>query len=230
MSPPREAHCFCLQAAPLPVTLRPMSWLLATIYDPFMKNSEEAYLREWRVELLRGLSGEVLEIGAGTGANLSLYPAAVSRLVVTEPDRHMFTRLDSRLTKGGAKTDVSAVMASSDALPFSEGTFDAVVSTLVLCSVADVKRTLREVKRVLRPGGKFVYLEHVAAEEGSPRGAWQHRLEPFWKRIAGNCHLTRDTGSAIREGGFFVEEETKDSMRKALSVVRPSIRGVARRE
>jgi len=205
-----------------------MSWLMSAVYDRFMLAAEEACLVEWRGELLAGLAGEVLEIGAGTGANLPHYPAAVTRLVLTEPDRHMLARLRERATRE-ARRGVELRGAPSDALAFPAASFDAVVSTLVLCSVTDLDSTLREVLRVLRPGGAFVFLEHVAAEDRPSRLLWQQRVEPFWKHIAGNCHLTRRTGAAIRRAGFEVERETRESMRKASPLSRATIRGVARK-
>jgi ubiquinone/menaquinone biosynthesis C-methylase UbiE len=208
------------------VPSRAMSRLMAMAYDRFMRASERACLDAWRGELLAGLTGDVLEIGAGTGANLPHYPPSVRRLVLTEADRFMRAKLEARVRASGRR-DVEVREASADALPFESGAFDAVVSTLVLCSVPDVATTLAEVKRVLRPGGAFVYLEHVAADEGAPRLAWQRRLEPFWMRVAGNCHLTRRTGEAIRRAGFVVDEEQRESMRKALPFVRPTVRGVA---
>jgi ubiquinone/menaquinone biosynthesis C-methylase UbiE len=204
-----------------------MSWLFAAIYDPFMRESEEACLAGWRAELLADAAGDVLEIGAGTGANVAFYPPGVARLVLTEPDASMRARLARRLPAARAKS-VETVAAPVSALPFDARSFDVVVSTLVLCSVPDVARALGEVRRVLRPGGRFVFLEHVAAEGDPARLAWQRRIEPFWKLVSGNCHLTRTTGDAIRAAGFTVEKETRDSMRKALPFVRPSIRGVAR--
>lgn len=205
-----------------------MSWLMSAVYDRFMLSAEEACLVEWRGELLAGLAGEVLEIGAGTGANLPHYPAAVSRLVLTEPDRHMLAKLERRAARAG-RAGVELRGAPSDALPFPDAAFDAVVSTLVLCSVTDLERTLREVLRVLRPGGRFVFLEHVAAEDRPSRLVWQERVEPVWKHIAGNCHLTRRTGAAIRRAGFEIERETRESMRKASTLARQTIRGVARK-
>jgi ubiquinone/menaquinone biosynthesis C-methylase UbiE len=201
-----------------------MSRLFAAIYDPFMRRTEAACLVAWRRDLLCSLSGRVLEIGAGTGANVPLYPGAVVSLVLAEPDVHMLARLRPR-----APAHAELLSSPCEALPLPDASFDAVVATLLLCSVSDPPRALAEIRRVLRPGGVFVFLEHVAAPDGSPRLAWQHRIEPFWKRIAGNCHLTRPTGDTIRAAGFVVEQETRESMRKAMPWFRPSIRGIARR-
>jgi ubiquinone/menaquinone biosynthesis C-methylase UbiE len=201
-----------------------MSRLFAAIYDPFMRRTEAACLVAWRRELLSSLSGRVLEVGAGTGANVPLYPGAVASLVLAEPDPHMLGRLRPR-----APAHAELFAASVEELPLPDASFDAVVATLLLCSVPEPSRALAEIRRVLRPGGVFVFLEHVAAPDGSPRLAWQHRIEPLWKRIAGNCHLTRPTGDTLRAAGFVVEQETRESMRKAMPWFRPSIRGIARR-
>jgi ubiquinone/menaquinone biosynthesis C-methylase UbiE len=201
-----------------------MSWLFATIYDPFMRKSERACLSAWRHELLEHVSGSVLEIGAGTGANIAHYPRSLERLVLTDPDVHMLARLRRR----PMNVDAEIMRASADALPFEDRSFDYVVCTLVLCSVPDLSTTLAEVRRVLRPGGALVFLEHVAAEDFPARLRWQRRVTPVWTKLAGNCHLTRETGQAIENAGFQFESLTKDSMRKALPIVRPTIRGIAR--
>jgi ubiquinone/menaquinone biosynthesis C-methylase UbiE len=201
-----------------------MSWFFAAAYDPFMRKSERACLADWRRDLLAPLSGAVLEIGAGTGANIAYYPNTLERLVLVDADEHMLARLRRR--PEAARAEV--VRASADELPFEDGSFDAVVSTLVLCSVPDPSKTLAEVRRVLRRSGVLVFLEHVAADDPS-RLRWQERIEPFWSRIAGNCHLTRDTSQAIERAGFAIERLTKESMRKALPIVRPTVRGVAKR-
>lgn len=205
-----------------------MSRFFAGIYDGFMRRNERACLEAWRGELLADVGGEVLEIGAGTGANVPFYRPAVRRVVLAEPDPHMLARLDAKWG-GGRRAGIELSTARADALPFADETFDAVVSTLVLCSVPDVGRALAEAKRVLRPGGTFVFLEHVAADELPSRLAWQRRFEPLWKRVAGNCHLTRRTGDEIRAAGFEVEREVRESMRKAAPFFRTSIRGLARR-
>src|SRR5262249_24588779 len=121
----------------------------------------------------------------------------------------------------------AAVDAHAENLPFPDGEFDCVVSTLVLCSVDDPERSIAEIKRVLKPGGKFVFLEHVLAEDDPGRLRWQRRIEPIWKRVTGNCHMTRDTLGMIERAGFCVSEVKRESLRKAFPLVRPSIRGIA---
>ena len=197
---------------------------MAAIYDWFMRDTEQACLAGWRAELLADLRGEVLDVGAGTGANLAHYPADV-RVVLAEPDPHMRDKLAARPEVVASRFTV--IDAPIERLPFADARFDAVVCTLVLCSVEDPARALAEIRRVLRPDGQLVFLEHVAAHDHGRR-AWQGRIEPFWRRIAGNCHLTRETGETLRAAGFVVDER-RESMRKAVPWVRPSIRGVARR-
>ena len=202
---------------------------MSAIYDRFMSSSERACLESWRAELLSDLAGDVLEIGAGTGANIALYPPSVTRLVLSEPDAHMRAKLEAKLGPNARVMNIEVSAASADALPFADGTFDAVVCTLVLCSVPKLDDALREIRRVLRPDGKLVFLEHVAAEDGTPRLVWQRRVQPLWKIVAGNCHLARRTSDAIRNAGFAIESEKRESIRKAMPLARPSIRGVARK-
>jgi ubiquinone/menaquinone biosynthesis C-methylase UbiE len=148
--------------------------------------------------------------------------------MLCEPDRDMRRRLRHR---SGAieRPHVSLSEASAESLPFSAERFDAVVSTLVLCSVAHPGRALAEVKRVLRPDGRLVFLEHVAAQDDAVRLTWQRRVEPVWKRLAGNCHLTRDTERAFLEAGFEIEAIERESIRNVMPLARPSIRGTARK-
>ncbi|MCC7074268.1 MAG: class I SAM-dependent methyltransferase [Deltaproteobacteria bacterium] len=204
-----------------------MSWLLARVYDRMMAAPEEACLRTWRAELLTGVSGEVLEVGAGTGASLAAYGAGVTRLVLTEPDPAMRARLDAAVASARPRATVLA--APAHALPFADASFDVVASFLVLCSVADASAALCELRRVLRPTGRLVFLEHVAAQANPRRLAWQHRVTPLWRLAAGNCHLARDTAAAIEGAGFVIEELRRESIRKAMPLARPSIRGWARR-
>jgi len=204
-----------------------MSLFMAMIYDRFMDATEEACLRRWRGELLADLEGDVLELGAGTGANLPHHPRDLSRLVLTEPDKHMRRQLEARARE--RRPDAEVTPASASALPFADASFDAVVSTLVLCSVPELDTTLREVWRVLKPGGRFLFLEHVAAAPGTGRRRLQRVVDPLWRRVADGCRLTRDTERAMLDAGFTLERIERESMRKAMAIVRPSIRGVARR-
>jgi ubiquinone/menaquinone biosynthesis C-methylase UbiE len=205
-----------------------MSWLMAAVYDRSMRMSNEACLDIWRAELLRDLSGDVLEVGAGTGATLPCYPKTMKRLVLCEPDPHMRSKLQAKCDAAGAK-HVEISGASLEALPAAPASLDAVVCSLVLCSVPDQQAALKEIQRVLKPGGKLVFLEHVAADGKPNRLKWQRRIEPVWKHLTGNCHLTRRTEAAITAAGFKIERIERESIRKALPIVRPSIRGVARK-
>ena len=202
--------------------------LMAMMYDRMMTGVEEAGLSRWRAELLGEASGATLELGAGTGRNLAFYPDDVSRLVLAEPDRSMRTRLRRAVVSTHRPRPVEVVDAPAEALPFEDASFDTVVATLVLCSVRDPERALCEVRRVLRPEGSFLFIEHVAAEDRPPRLRWQQRVEPVWRAVAGNCHLTRRTETAITAAGLTVERVERASMRKAPSFVRPTIRGSAR--
>ena len=206
------------------------SLLLAPVYDRLLRPSEQACLASWREALVADLSGEVLDIGAGTGANLPYYSNTVTQLVAAEPDRHMRRRLRAKVGKLAERLACSVEVsdASADRLPMADGTFDAVVSTLVLCTVPSPHQALAEYRRVIKPGGTLVFIEHVAAHDNPSRLRWQHRVEPLWKRVFGNCHLTRDTASTIEAAGFEFEHIERQSMRKASPLVRPTIRGVAR--
>jgi len=203
-----------------------MGRLIAAIYDRLTEASEKACLQQWRAELLGDLTGHVLEVGAGTGRNVPFYPPGLARLVLTEPDQYMRRKLSEKI-RTQAPDRAELLDASLEDLPFAAESFDAVVGTLVLCSVPHPDKALREIHRVLKPGGRFVFLEHVAAEDRPRRLKWQHRVEPFWKRISGGCHLTRRTADAIVAAGFTVAHIRRESMRKAWPLVRPTIRGVA---
>ncbi len=206
-----------------------MPRLMAAIYDRFMEKTEEASLREWRTDLLSHASGDVLEIGAGTGINLPFYSKAptVSSLTLAEPDFHMRKRAEARVRQLD-RADVKLIDAPVENLPFADASFDTVVATLLLCSVRDPGAALASIRRLLRPGGRFLFLEHVAAEENPGRLAWQKRVEPFWKIVGDNCHLTRQTLKSIESAGFSLETVTHASMRKALPFLRPTVRGIAR--
>jgi ubiquinone/menaquinone biosynthesis C-methylase UbiE len=203
-----------------------MSWLVATLYDSIMGPPERACVAAWRAELLSPLTGDVLEIGAGTGYNLPHYPPSIARLTLAEPDRAMRAKLDAA-SRGLARAGASIVDASAQSLPFPDASFDAVVGTLVLCTIPDPRAALAEVRRVLRKGGRYVFLEHGAAEEGSARLRMQRWLEPAWRLAADGCHLTRRAGDLITQAGLGIAEARSESMRKALPFLRPTVRGFA---
>jgi SAM-dependent methyltransferase len=204
----------------------PVGRVMARLYDRMMKGTEEACLRQWRRQLIAPIRGQVLEVGAGTGVTLPLYGHGVDRIVMSEPDRHMRSQLTRKIRSAGADS-VEVSDGSLVSLPFPDETFDYVTCMLVLCSVPDLDHALAEIRRVLSAQGRLVFMEHVAAEGRPRRLTWQRRIEPFWKRISGNCHLTRRTEAAILDAGFRMETIQRDSIRKASPIVRPSIRGVA---
>jgi ubiquinone/menaquinone biosynthesis C-methylase UbiE len=187
---------------------------------------ERAGVRDARRALLRDAEGSVLEVGAGTGANLEHYPAALDRLVLAEPDRHMARRLADRVAELGRGAEV--VEAPAEALPFADGAFDTVVVTLVLCTVEDPAESLREIRRVLRPGGRLLFMEHVRSQD--PRTArWQDRLRPLQHALAPGCNPNRDTLRAIEASGLQVERVDRRTIEKAPKFLREGIVGAARR-
>ncbi|MEJ7731903.1 MAG: class I SAM-dependent methyltransferase [Polyangiaceae bacterium] len=205
-----------------------MSFFMAALYDGVMRPMEDACGHAWRGELLSDLRGAVLEVGAGTGRNLDHYPRELDRLVLLEPDPHMARRLRKRLGQSPFAGRAEVLEADLDHAALAPASFDVVVATLVLCSVPDVPAALASMRRLLKPGGELRFLEHVASDDPS-RLAWQRRLEPLWKRVAGGCHLCRHTEASIEAGGFRLERVERASARRALPIVRATVRGVARR-
>jgi SAM-dependent methyltransferase len=203
--------------------------IFARFYDRLTARTERAGLAEMRRQLLASASGRVLELGAGTGHNLPHYTEAVTELVMTEPDPHMAHRLREQMEREpGAAGNPSVVEVSAEDLPFDDGTFDTVVATLVLCTVPDPLRALAEARRVLVEDGKLFYLEHVRSRRpGLAR--WQDRLERPWGFFAAGCHPNRDTGQLLADAGFWIDSLEHLKLPKAPPIVRPVIRGVARR-
>jgi ubiquinone/menaquinone biosynthesis C-methylase UbiE len=203
--------------------------MFARFYDRLMAGTERAGLREMRGALLAQASGRVLELGAGTGHNLEHYTNAVAELIMAEPDPHMARRLRERLEEEGtAAGRPSVIEAPAEDLPFDDGSFDTVVATLVLCTVQDPTRAAAEIRRVLVEGGRLLYLEHVrSSRRGLAR--WQDWLERPWGFFAGGCHPNRATDQLLAGAGFWIDSLERDRLPKAPPLVRPLIRGVARR-
>ena len=196
----------------------------AALYDRGLKATEEAGLREMRRQLLAGAGGRVLELGAGTGVNLALYPDAVEDLVMIEPDPHMAKRLRARLAESARSATV--VEAPAERLPFEDDSFDTAVATLVLCTIPDPAAALAEAARVLKPGGQLLFVEHVRAEDpGLAR--WQDRLERPWRFLGDGCHCNRDTVATIAGSRFELREIQRGQMPKAPPIVSPLVRGSA---
>jgi ubiquinone/menaquinone biosynthesis C-methylase UbiE len=196
--------------------------IFAALYDRLGEAMERGWMGERRARLLAGANGAVLEIGGGTGANLPHY-RGVERVIVSEPDPFMRKRLRPKL--GAARVPVAVSEAGAEALPFPDGSFDTVVSTLVLCTVPDQGAALDEIRRVLRPGGRLLFIEHVRAE--GPVARWQDRIEPLWGRLLGGCHPNRDTLTAIEAAGFEIDRLEEFYPPVFLSRLTPHVQGYA---
>jgi SAM-dependent methyltransferase len=197
--------------------------ILALTDDRQMAKVEAAGLGDIRRRLLAHATGEVLEIGAGTGANLREYRPGVMALTLTEPEVPLVRRLELRAQQH--PSPVTVLRASAEDIPYDDGCFDAVVSTLVLCTVTDQRRALREVHRVLRPGGRLIFLEHVRSADRR-LGQRQDRMNPLNRFVAG-CECNRPTFDTIRACGFEIEHVEHILMRKVPSFVRPFVAGWA---
>ena len=190
--------------------------LLNCLCDALAALPDLTNLGVWRRELVGQARGRVLEIGAGTGSNLPHYVGEVD-LTLLEPDKRFRGRLEY--------LGHTAIRGFAEELPFPDASFDTVVCTLVMCSVRDVDAAVGEIRRVLKPQGRYLFLEHVLASEPSAR-RWQHRLDPAWSRLAGGCHLTREFLPSLH-ARFDVEGLIRDRVQPAPSFVRETVRGLA---
>jgi ubiquinone/menaquinone biosynthesis C-methylase UbiE len=199
--------------------------VVAWAYDWFMSSSEKAGLKDGRRDLLADANGRSLEIGAGTGLNLELWPESTESLVLSEPDPHMAAKLRKRLARSPRPAEV--VEAPGERLPFESASFDTVALTLVLCTARDPAAVLREASRILRPGGRLLFLEHVRSDD--PKLArWQDRLHGPWYVFGYGCNCNRATLATIQESPLEVEHVEHGQMPKAPPIVRPMIWGIAR--
>jgi SAM-dependent methyltransferase len=190
----------------------------AWIYDPFLWLGERLGMDRHRRDLLARAEGRVLEIGAGTGLNLRHYGDSVDALVLAEPIEPMARALERRAARLGRPAQVHRTPA--EALPFADDSFDTVVSTLVLCTVADLPLALSEIGRVLRPGGQLLFVEHLRSD--SERwGRWQDRLERPWAAFAGGCRCNRRTLDLMARSPLRVEEPAREIYRGMPRLMRP---------
>jgi SAM-dependent methyltransferase len=178
----------------------------ARMYERISRESERRGTAEHRDRALAGLTGRVIEIGAGNGLNFGHYPTTVTEVLAVEPEHRLRALAEQAATR--APVPVRVVPGHADALPTDDATFDAAVAFLVLCSVPRVAGALAEIRRVLIPGGELRFFEHVRS--GQPLlGLLQDALAPVWSRAAGGCHPNLDTAAAIQAAGFHLEQSDR---------------------
>jgi ubiquinone/menaquinone biosynthesis C-methylase UbiE len=202
--------------------------VFARVYEKVAEIAERRGGAEHRERLLAGLSGQVIEVGAGSGANFAHYPPTVSEVIAVEPERYLRERAQRAAAQ--APVSVSVVDGGADHLPGEAESFDAGVAALVLCTVPDQQRALAELFRVIRPGGELRFYEHVVADR-----KWEARYQrfadaTFWPHVAGGCHLARDTRTGIEQAGFVIETCDRFPFSPAPFIPPdPHILGMARR-
>jgi SAM-dependent methyltransferase len=180
--------------------------VFARLYTRLSTSMESAGLGEHRERLLAGLSGAVVEVGAGNGMNFAHYPTSVAGVVAVEPEPYLREHAVRNAVAAAVPVDVVPGLAA--ALPVEDGALDAVVFSLVLCSVPDQAAALAEARRVLRPGGEVRFFEHIAASTGPLRG-FQRGMDVVWPHLAGGCRTSRQTDSAIERAGFAITERER---------------------
>lgn len=200
----------------------------ARLYDKVLQHGESEKDMRCRRELLAGLSGLVVEVGPGNGPNFGLYPEAVDEVIAVEPEPYLRERAESAAAQ--ASVPIRVVRGTAERMPVEDSSVDAVVLSLVLCSVPDQQVALAEATRVLRTGGELRVYEHVVAERPVPRRLQQIAQATFWPRAFGNCHPARDTRQALVDAGFDVGEIKRFVMQvAAVEPPMPFILGRARR-
>lgn len=195
------------------------AWMMAKFEDDFHQETGER-----KAAALGGFRGTVIEIGPGNGNNFRYYPPGV-RLVVYEPNPHMHPRLLEAARAHGVNHELRA--RSAEDLEFDDNSVDAVVCTLVLCTVQNPARVISEVHRVLKPGGRFFFIEHVAAAPGTKLRKWQDLLDRPWRWMFEGCHTNRETASLLETAGFNQVEIESFTSEKMPPLIVPQIAGVA---
>ena len=199
--------------------------IFAALYDSFMSKAERDLLGDLRRNQLSTAHGDVLEIGAGTGANVPAYGTDVRTLTLTEPQQPMFRRLQKRVDTAQLPIPVTVLRAPAEDLPFDDDSFDTVVSTLVLCGTTDQHLALRQIRRVLRPAGKLLFVEHVRYDD--PRRARHQDRMNWFNRLLVCCDCNRPTLSSIRDAGFTTNDVQELAMPHAPKFVGPVLAGTA---
>jgi SAM-dependent methyltransferase len=199
--------------------------LFAATYDRSLAKAEEHELGRRREAIVPRATGRVLELGAGTGLNLRRYGDGASELVLTEPFEPMARRL--REKAGASGREVEVVETTAERLPFDDASFDAVVATLVLCTVGDVEETLAEVVRVLKPGGRLLFLEHVRAPEEGGLSRAQDFFRGPWFLLGHGCNCNRDTVGAIERSGLVLDDLERGELSGVPPIIRPVAQGSA---
>lgn len=203
--------------------------LCARVYVRQSRQAEGLGLAARRAQLLAGIAGSVLEVGAGHGLNFAHYPTSVTEVIAVEPERHL--RALAVRAAADAPVPVRVVDAVAEQLPFAAAAFDAAVASLMLCSVADVPATLAELRRVLRPGAELRFFEHVASPRRASRALQRAADATVWPRLSGGCHLARETDQLIARAGFVIERCERFAFRiPPLDPPKTHILGVARRD
>ena len=204
--------------------------LFALYYPILCGISERAGQRETRRDLIAQATGRTLEVGAGSGLNLLHYSAAVTELIVTEPSPHMRAHLSKKLESDPPPVGSwELVDCGGEDLPFGDASFDTVTATYVHCTISDPRRALAEFARVLRPGGRYLFLEHVHAGEGTVLGRFQDLVEIPHRYLAAGCHPNRRTEDLLAESPFEIEQLEHGAQPRSFPTVRPTIIGSARR-
>ena len=181
--------------------------LFARVYARFAPREDDRGNADNRRELLAGLTGRVVEVGAGIGSNFAYYPATVTEVIAVEPEPYLRDKAES--AAADAPVAVRVVDGVADALPVESESVDAGVASLVLCSVPDQASALAELHRVIKPGGELRFYEHVASNRRSRRRFQKLMDATVWPRVAGGCHMTRDTRGAIETAGFMVQRSRR---------------------
>ncbi len=203
--------------------------LFARLYARISRVAERSGTAEHRERLLAGLSGRVIEIGCGNGLNFAHYPHEVTEVIALEPEP--FLRQEAGIAASSVAVPIHVLEGRAESLPVPDSSFDAAVISLVLCSLRDPSIALKEIHRVLKPGGELRFYEHVAAAAGDPLLRYQRLASPLWQRVGGGCHPDRDSAGLIESARFTITAIDRFDFQPGptipIALVRPHIIGIA---